>query len=1036
MKKLIILLGCLYPFFLFGQGKIFNGEVVSDQDNQPLVGVTVLEKGTYNAVITDVNGNFNIKTQGTSPILVFSFVGMITQEHPAKTDMKIRLKEDVLQLEEVMVTAYGTSKKASFTGSASVIDNKKIEKLQVSNISQLLQGAGSGVQVIDSDGQPGSDATIRIRGISSINGVSSPLYVVDGTLYGGYVNAINPNDIETITILKDASATALYGSRAASGVVLITTKKGKTEKPQFNFRSSFGFSQLAVDLPEVLSPRQYHEMAWEAIRNGYLDNGNGVSSYAAASYATENLTNYLRINAYDNNTPVGIDGKLVPGSQYLWKGNSWKDALFKNRLRMEMNADVSGSTKTTDYFISLGYLDDKGSLTVSEFKRYSGRVNVNTKIREWFEVGLNTSLAHSLYNSPDQSRVIRFVREVPDIYPIYEWDKEKQTYRTDENGNRILDFGSYRPTTAWPNTNPLGEAQYDQRYSELDNVTARLQAGINLPYNIQFKTTLGVDYSIGSGYDYYNNLYGWSAQTEGKSSRSRNRFFVYTFNTLLTWDKQFNQHHINILAGHEAYSSRSNFLSGEKERFPMGGIYELNAAATLLNASSSEDNLRLESWLSKIEYDFMNKYYLSGSFRTDGSSRFSKDQRWGNFWSVGASWRISNEEFLKNVSWINNLKLKASYGSQGNDNIGSLYGYQGTYTSGWNDYDHPGYLVGSLPTPNLRWESNYQINIGLDARLWNRIDFSFEWYDRTTKNLLFWRDLPPSTGVGSIKDNIGDVRNRGIELQINSVNILTKDFRWETDFNLSHYRNKILKLPMEEKVNGLHKWKVGKSVYDFFMPEWAGVDPDTGDGYFWQDVYDRDANNQYITNANGEKVVAGKVKVTNYSDATRHYQKSALPKVFGGFTNNFYYRNFDLSVFLYYSIGGQVYDSDYASIMHTGSNIGYNWSKDLLNRWTPDNRHTNVPRATTYSNNWNSTSTRFLYDASYVRVKNITFGYRLPAKLMERFNLKSLRIYFKGDNLFTWSKHKGMDPETDISGVASNRLTTMRKISFGLDLTF
>lgn len=1035
MKHICILILWCCPFLVFAQEKEASGWVLSGTNREPMVGVTILEKGTYNAVTTDVNGKFVIRPKGKNAVLVFSFVGCVTRELPLKPDMVVLMKEDLLLLEEVLITAYGTSKKTSFTGSASVIDNKKIEKLQVSSVSQLLQGGGSGVQVINSDGQPGSDATIRIRGISSINGVSSPLYVVDGTPYGGYINAINPSDIESITVLKDASATALYGSRAAGGVVMITTKKGKSEVPKFNFRANWGFSDLAVDMHEKLSPGGYHEMAWESIRNGYLDNGTGISDYAAAQYASSNLLNYLKVNMYNNDSPVGVNGRLTPGLSALWKGNSWQDALFKKRLRQEYNADVNGATKYVNYFMSVGYLDDKAILSVSEFERFSGRINVNAVITDWFEMGLNSSFAHAVNNSPDQSRVMRFVREVPDIYPVYEWDEQQGAFKRDENNALIPDFGAYRPTTAWPNANPLAEALYDQRYSEHENVSARLNVAVSLPFNLKLKVTGGVDYSIASGYYHYNNTYGWAASVGGQSSRDRNRFFVYTFNAILTWDKVWKEHHLNAMAGHEAYSSRSNFLSSVKENFPMDGMFELGGAATLKDASSSEDNLRLEGYLFKLDYDFRNRYYLSGSYRRDGSSRFASEKRWGDFWSVGASWRISNENFLADAEWLDNLKLKVSYGAQGNDNIGSLYGYQGSYSSGWNDNTHPGYLVGALPTPQLEWETNRQLNVGLDARIFDRIELSFEWYDRTTENLLFWRDLPPSSGVSSVKDNIGDLRNRGIEFQVNTVNMVTDRFRWESDLNISHYKNKILKLPVKEKINGLHKWEVGKSVYEFYMPEWAGVNPANGDGRFWQEVYDQDEKGEFIMDANGEKIPVGRVKVQNYSDASRFYQGSALPKVFGGFTNNFFYRDFDLSVFLYYSIGGLAYDSDYALLMHSG-NIGVNWSKDMRDRWTPDNRYTDVPRVTTASNEWNSVSSRFLYDASYLRVKNITFGYTLPNVLTKRCHIDKLRIFVRGDNLLTWTKHKGMDPEVSIGGVSANRLTTMKTFSGGIDLTF
>ena len=997
-----------------------------------MVGVTVIEKGTNNATITDNDGDFEIEVDKNA-VLVFSFVAYIPMELPAGTDMVVYLKEDVLNIDAVIVTAYGRSQRASYTGSASVIKSEKLEKLQVSSVSQALQGSASGIQVVSGNGQPGSNATIRIRGISSINGVSDPLYVVDGAPYGGYINAINPNDIESITVLKDASATALYGSRAAGGVILITTKKGEAGKTKFNLSSSFGVSGLAVKFHEVVNPEEYYELAWEAIRNGQMDNG--FTLLEANQNATDNLIDYVKVNAYDITNPVGQDGKLLAGANYLWPGNSWNDAIFSTKFRREYNASVSHSNDVSSYYISLGYLDDESTLTVSKFERFSGRINVQTNATDWLKVGMNSSFSSSLTNSPDQGRVIRFLRNVPDLYPVYEWDAVAGDFKTDINGDKILDFGAYRPSAAWPNANPLAEAKYDQSFFENDNLTTRFSTELKLPLGIVIMSNLSVDYSVASGFYYYNNTYGWAAQIGGRSSRDRNRFFVYTFNNLATWNKSIKKNHITVLLGHEAYKNRADFLSGTKEMFPLESMYELDGAATLVSASSRQDYNSIEGWLAKVDYDYQHKYYLSGSFRRDGSSRFAKGKRWGNFWSVGASWRLSEESFLSGVDWINSLKLKANYGLQGNDNIGSLYAYQGLYNAGWSDASNPGYLVGSLPNPALRWESNEQLSIGVDARLFERMDFTLEWYNRTTYDLLFWRDLPPSSGVVAVADNIGDMRNRGIEFQIKTVNILSTDFRWETDFNISNNINEILSLPVKEKVNGNFKWVTGRSVYDFFLPEWAGVDATTGTGYFWKDVHDIDENGDFILDEEGNRTVVGRIKVDNSSEATRYFLGSALPDVFGGLTNSFYYRNFDLSVFLYFSLGGKVYDADYANLMHAGG-IGLNWSKDIKDRWTPLNPTTNVPRLTTGSNDWNTASSRFLYDATNMRLRNITLGYTLPEELTRKLSVSTLRVYLRGDNMFTWFKQKGMDPDQSITGVAVNNLTSMKTMSFGLEINF
>lgn len=1024
--KRILMFACalLLSYLAAAQGYICDGVVV-DENGTPLPGVEVVDVNTASFTVTDGDGAFSIEVRDRNSVLRFSFLGMVEQTVPASEAAMIVMKADVMALDDVVVTAYGSTKRTAYTGSATVVSDKKMEEMKVTSVSQLLQGASSGVQVISGSGQPGEDAEIRIRGISSINGVSSPLYVVDGVPYGAYINAINPRDIESISVLKDAAATALYGSRAANGVIMITTKKGSGGAPRFTLDVNTGFSQLAVGLPEMVDPMQYHLLAWEAVRNGYLESGE--TEYAAANMATANLGSYLRVQAFNVPNPVGPDGKFVEGAEYLWLGNSWEDALFSSKLRTEVNASVSGSTDNSSYYLSFGYLDDNGALTVSSFERMTGRVNVSTTVAKILDVGMNLSYSHSMQDYPDQSRAIRFINEVPDIYPVYEWDYDAGSWRTDGAGDRILDYGSYRPSNAWPDANPLGESVYDQRYYEQNNITGRVNASLNLPYGFKISSNFGVDYSVGSGYVYYNNLYGWSESVRGRSVRDRNQFMTWTLNVLASWDKYYDRHHINVLAGHESYADKRQYLSGSREGFPISGMYELSGASVLLDASSSEDNLRMEAWIAKLEYDWDERYYLAANYRRDGSSRFAASRRWGDFWSVSASWRLSNEDFMKDVGWVDNLKIRASYGTQGNDNIGTYYAWQGVYASGWNDIAHSGYLVGSLPTPDLTWEKNAQLNIGVDAGLFNRLELSVDYFRRVTRDLLFWRDLPPSSGIGSVRDNIGDVLNSGVEVQLNTVNILTKNFRWESDLNISAVRNEILDLPTEEEVNGLFKWEKGKTIYDFYIAEWAGVDPETGSGLFWKDVVE--------TGPDGEETVVGRVKVEDNSAATRYYQGSALPYLYGGFTNRFYFKGFELSVFLYFSLGGLVYDYTEAARMHAG-NIGLNWDSAMLDRWTPDNPDASIPRLTTASNTWNSVSTRFLHDASYMRLKNLTFSYSFPQKWMERIKLDGLKLYFSADNLFTVAAHSA-DPEAGgVSGLIDNTLYPMRTFSFGLNFSF
>lgn len=1020
-------------------GQTVKGIITDAQNNKPLPGVTIIEKGTINGTVSDKEGFYSIDISTDNPILIFSFLGYTTIERDASgiSNMNITMEPSEIDLDEVVVIAYGSAKKSTFTGSATVVNSKKLEKMQVSSFTQALQGSSSGLQVISANGQPGSEPTIRIRGISSINGVSSPLIVVDGAPYGGYLSSINPNDIESVSILKDASATTLYGSRAAAGVIMITTKSGIKGEPRVSLSVSGGFSDLAVPIHESVTVPEYFELAWESIRNGYLDDNPGATNDDAAQFATNNLLSYLRINPFNVSEPVGTDGKLNPGASLLWN-DTWEDALFKSRGRQEYNFSLSGATDNTDYYFSAGYLNDKGALTNSEFERISARLNISSQVKKWFKTGLNTSFSTSYMNIPDQERTIRFVRDISNAYPIYEWDYDENNYKTGPDGELVFDFGLYRPDQAWPNHNPLAEAKYNQRYSDLDNLSARTFADITPFTWLTLRTTFNVDFAVSNGYIFNNGKYGWAASVGGNSTRSRDRHLTYTLNNLLIIDHAIGHHSFNLLAGHEAFHKVSNYLSGSKENFPIEGLTELGAAATLLDASSSEDNISMESWLSRLEYNYMGKYYLSGSFRRDGSSRFHPDSRWGSFWSVGASWRISEEAFMDSFKWLDNFTWKISYGSQGNDNVGSLYAYQGLYNSGWNDLTNPGFLISSLANPVLHWESNYQLNTGIETRILQKLSLSAEYYNRISQDLLFWRPLPPSAGIGSIASNIGAIRNRGVDIHLSNININSASLRWETELTLSHFRNKIVSLPEDEISAGYHRYKEGKSVYDFYLKKWAGVDPDNGMAMWWKNIYETDGEGNPVLDEHGEKIIVGQETTYDYGEADYAYVGSALPDLYGSIINNFYFKGFDLSFMFYFSLGGKIMDTDYSSMMHPGSRIGANFSKDILDRWTPDNRETNVPRLSTSSSAATSiqASTRFLYDASFARLRNVTLGYSIPENIVSQIGVSKARAFVKADNILTIFQRKGLDPDQNIGGTTGNRLTTMKSISFGINVSF
>ena len=1025
MRKLLILFAVLCTQLLYAQDKTVTGVVVSSEDGSPMIGVAVMDKVSMNGVITDFDGKFSITVPTKSKVLQFSYVGFKTKEQAisGKT-MKVEMTPDVVNLEEVMVVAYGIGKKSSFTGSATVVKKEALEKVKVSNVTQALQGQSSGVQVINSSGEPGADATIMIRGIGSMNASSSPLYVVDGTAYNGYINAINPNDIESMTVLKDASATALYGSRAANGVVMITTKKGASEKGQINFRSTWGFTSLAVDLPRALTPQEFTELAWTGIMNGYMDNG--MSATDAAKLATDNLANELKINPWNMDKPVGLDGKLDPNAKLKFSGD-WRDALLKSRLRQEYTIDFSGKSQKSDYFISAGYLNDKGVFSTQEYERFSVRGSMNYDVKKWMKVGLNANLSHSKRIMSAGSDVVWFLRTMPSIYPIYVWDEATQGYKTDSNGDYILDYGDNR--MSWAGWNPLADAKYNPSPWYHDDASLRTYFEIKFLPELTWRTNISLDYYLYHSDGYVNSEYGFAAGYGGEAYKDMQRGISYTINNLLTYNKTFGDHTINALLGQEAYARDTKALSASKRGFPFNGLTEINSASEMNSMGSWKDEYRLLSWFSRLEYDYANRYYVSASYRTDGSSRFHPDSRWGNFWSVGASWRISNEKFMEPYSeWLDNLKLKASYGAVGNDNLGTLYAYQGLYATGMNNYNQAGVMISRLPNKTLKWETNLQFNVGLDFAMFNKFSGTIEYFKRKSKDLLFTMPMAPSTGFGGIDRNIGDVQNYGIEFTLNYVPFSSKDFTWTIDLNGTSYKNKITKLPQEEMNAGYFKWREGESRFNFWGAEYAGVNPETGNDQYWMVVDKEDGTTE-------------RVKTEDYnavsSDKHKKYLGDALPKLFGGLTNSFQFKGIDFSFMIYYSLGGKLYDGDYAQAM--AYRQGYSLHPDMLDAWTPENKNAKLPRfSTTYGNYMGSYSSKFLYDNTFFRLRNITLGYTLPKSLTSKFLINSLRVFAQADNILTTgnAQKRGTDPEQSIDGIAGNRFPVTKSVSFGLQLNF
>lgn len=1005
-----------------------SGRVIEKDTKTPIVGATVFVKGSKSGASTDASGNFSISLNKEQETLVISFLGFGTQEIAvnAGATVNVELNDVSNSLDEVVVVAYGTTKRRDITGAVSSISSDQLQNRQVSNITKALQGLVPGLQSVSSSGQPGTSATIRIRGIGSINASSAPLYVVDGNPFSGDLASISPGDVESVSILKDAASSALYGSRGANGVIIITTKSGnKSDQTTINASISRGVSDRSVKDYKQVTTDQYFENYWLAVKNKQLASNPTFTDEQAGRAAGQQILTDLAINPYGANYPfpVGLDGKIVPGAKPLWDDN-WGDAMEQTASRTQADLSFSGGNQKSQYFVSGGYLDDRGIALGSGYKRYSARVNLTTKAKKWLTAGLNVTASNTLQDYPtsedsNTANVINYSRLIPSFYPVYERNPDG-SYKTDENGNRIFDFGAYRPSSAIPKSNLAATVGLDKSEILRDNVSVRTFLEAQLLPELKLKSTYSGDFLNTNTHNYVNPLLGGGADTKGSVSKSNSRTYSWTWNNILTYEKTFNtDHHLNLLAGQEIYKYNYRTISGSRERFVLPELYEPAAASQLNSFSGSALDYTLVSVLGRAEYDYQKKYLFSASLRTDGSSRFSPQKRWGTFWSLGSSWKISEEAFLKNTPWLNNLALRASYGAQGNDNIGTYYAYEGLYAIR-NNLGENGLVTSRLPTPDLKWESNLNFNLGVDFGVFNnRLSGTIEYFDRRSKDLLFSRPKAPSTGFGSIDQNIGSLKNTGVEVQINGVPVRTADFRWTVSINATHYKNTITSLPQKEIRSSTKIMRVGGTISDFYLKEWAGVDPANGDPLWYKDGSD------------GKKVTT---KI--YADAQQYIQKSSLPDLTGGISNTFNYKDFELYALLAYSIGGKILDNDYVSLMHNGSSIGRPWSTEILNHWTPENRNTNVPRLTTDNLGWTQASTRFLYSATYARLKNVTLGYSLPKSIASRWGLGNLKLTVTGENLLTFYGHKGMDPEQTIEGTTYFRYPAMRTLTAGLNLTF
>ncbi len=1060
MRKILTLLLCttLFSQFALAQAKTITGKVV-DEKGDAISGASVMLKGTKTGTATNAEGIYTISVPAAAKTLVITALNMKPQELSigASASINVSMAPTAASLEEVVVVAYGTAKKETLTGSVGTIKAADIAKRPITNVMNAIEGAIPGVVVGSSNGQPGSSPSIRIRGFGSINATSQPLLVVDGVPYAGGTSNINPDDVETTTVLKDAAATALFGSRGANGVIMITTKKGQKGKNNISVRILQGVSKRGLAEYDRLNAHQYYPILWEAYRNSlvYPATGTGIS-YDSASRVASGLTTrtgiqgLLLYNPFNvaNNAIVGVDGKINPSASLLYRDDlDWTNEVMRTGTRGDYNINFSGGSDKSDYFMSLGYLDDKGFTIRSDMKRYSARLNVNVQPKTWLKTGLNISGNHTISNQASDGGSTSFVnpfffsRNVGPIYPVYAHNMTTGDYLLDANGKRFWDLGnmngtmgvSNRPSGGFAGRHTLAETSLNELNFRRTVVSARNYVDVILPLGFKFTNNIAVDFQNQTDASFENTLVGDGAPG-GRSSRETGAVTSVTLSQLLNYNKKYRSHRIDVLAGHETYNLLESGQRGFRQNQSLSGNTELNNFTIINAATSYQDRYRVESYLSRVTYDYNSKYFVSGSFRRDGNSRFAPESRWGSFWSVGGGWNLDKENFMRNAKFVNQLKLRSTYGVVGvADGIG-YYAYQGLYNFA-NNANEPGIVQSQSAYLNreLTWETNTQFDIGVDFSLFkNRISGSIEYYDRRSKDLLFEVPQPLSSGALTVNQNTATMFNKGYELQLSADVVKWKGATWNMNVNLSTVKNQITKMPetVPKFVTGTKQYEVGSSVFEYWLRTYYGVDPTDGAALYVANNTAPSATRRLIVNkAGGTDTVT-----TAIANGKFEYQGTAIPDFYGSFTQSLSYKGFNVSALFTFQVGGKTYDNNWAALMSSG-NYGGALSSEILGRWEKPGDISNIPRMDVgRTADFNGASSRWLIDASYFNIRNVNISYNLPKNLVNRLKIGSAQIFLSAENLSFNSKRTGLNNQQAFSGVTSNAYPPAKVLTTGLTL--
>ena len=1071
MKRLTLMFSCflISMGLAIAQNKQVSG-VVQDESGDPVIGASVVVKGnTSLGTVTDLDGKFSFSVPENATTLVVRYLGHQDQEVAASSNVRVTLKASNTALDEVVVVAYGTTTRAQFVGSAKTVSGEKVAAISTSNVTNALQGKAAGVQVVNGSGQPGTGATIRIRGVGSINGGTTPLYVVDGAPYETDVmNMMNPHDIETITVLKDAAATAIYGARGANGVVLITTKKGTgLGKAKINVETKWGNANRGVPNYNVMTdPAMYYETAYKALYNSQIYAGKSATdafSYADKTFLNQNGVGYQIYTVPDGERLIGTNFKLNPNAtlgyaddDFYYTPDNWeKETLRSNNLRQEYNLSVQGGNTETQYFISTGYLDNPGLVDGSGFERYTFRAKIDNQAKKWLKIGANANYGYSNYQNPgyqatwgSSGNVFSNANLMAPIYPFYVRNTDGSLMK-DERGTQVYDQGTstnfIRPGSA-PRGNHAINLMLDDNSSKMDHFSGNAYLTLNPMEGLSLTARISNE-AANIRSNYLSNPFYGSPSTGGSVSVEHERLFAVNQQYLANYKTTIaDNHKIEVLAGYENYTLTDQVLSGSNDHLFSPFVGELNNAygtqPTSANLKSYGDNFATSGYFGRAQYDLFDRYFLNASVRYEGSSRFAPDMRWGTFGSVGAAWLISKESFMMGASdWLQDLKFKISYGTQGNDQLArytnDYYIYRNLYNVSYNsDTGEYATTPSYIGNPDLTWEAQKLFNTGFEFSLFNdKLSGSIEYFSRINSDMLYYLPMPPHKGYSSMPRNIGSVSNNGFELELDASVININNFKWSLFANATTINSKILEVPdyAKGKGNGIKQsssiLKEGGSLNQAFMVEYAGVDKLTGEALYYVDPDNGDRSTTAI-----------------FADAKQADLGDVSVKLYGGFGTTLEAYGFDLEASFAYQAGGKAYDGTYQELMHTGRQLGRNWHTDILNAWTPENTNTNIPRINSADDHDQKTSSRWLVSTNYLSLNTLSIGYTLPSKLTQKLQINKLRVYVSGDNLAVWSARKGYDPRqlqnASASGLGISTSTgnfvysQLRVISGGLSVTF